>query len=175
MYICWVLLLLYCRLDADHTCHILHPGPFRSYAVLQYSLTQDFYLAALDCSNAYFGPCFQTLTNRPAVHRDEHTHLQPCLPAHQGSCLCVSSRQDVELVEMSILGLQGLISKFGASSPEVEAAKQVVFVALTWGMQSLDQAFSGDLTFQVSASDIRVTSESPIPVRVAKTLPRLRL
>lgn len=62
---------------------------------------------------------------------------------------------------MSILGLQGLISKFGASSPEVEAAKQVVVVALTWGLQSLDQAFSGDLTFQVSVFNISVTFAPP--------------
>ncbi|MEW5311322.1 MAG: hypothetical protein WDW38_003049 [Sanguina aurantia] len=62
--------------------------------------------------------------------------------------------QDVELVEMSILGLQGLISRFGASSPEVEAAKQVVFTALTWGMQSLDEAFSGDVTLQVNCLDM---------------------
>ncbi|MEW5300210.1 MAG: hypothetical protein WDW36_003156 [Sanguina aurantia] len=65
-----------------------------------------------------------------------------------------ATHRDVELVEMSILGLQGLVSRFGASSPEVEAAKQVVFTALTWGMQSLDEAFSGDVTLQVNCLDM---------------------
>eukprot|EP00197_Chlamydomonas_leiostraca_P007208 CAMPEP_0202865466 /NCGR_PEP_ID=MMETSP1391-20130828/6069_1 /ASSEMBLY_ACC=CAM_ASM_000867 /TAXON_ID=1034604 /ORGANISM="Chlamydomonas leiostraca, Strain SAG 11-49" /LENGTH=350 /DNA_ID=CAMNT_0049545313 /DNA_START=21 /DNA_END=1073 /DNA_ORIENTATION=+ len=55
--------------------------------------------------------------------------------------------EDVQVMEMTMLGLQGLADQQLASS------KQAVSQLLSWAVQQLDEAFGGEVTFQVATFD----------------------
>jgi hypothetical protein len=53
---------------------------------------------------------------------------------------------------MSLVGLQGLASKYGADAKAVSAGKAATQQLLSWALQQLDEVFDGDVTMQVRVS-----------------------
>ncbi|GFR52728.1 hypothetical protein Agub_g15282 [Astrephomene gubernaculifera] len=59
------------------------------------------------------------------------------------------AQEEVEVYEVSLMGLRALINKYGQDSPEVSAAKAAVMQLLDWAVNSLDAAYAGDIMYQV--------------------------
>lgn len=59
--------------------------------------------------------------------------------------------QDLQVFEVTMLGLQGLSGSYGAEAKEVVAAKAAMRQLLSWSVQTLDAALDGDVTFQARA------------------------
>ncbi|EFJ43045.1 hypothetical protein VOLCADRAFT_106980 [Volvox carteri f. nagariensis] len=60
-------------------------------------------------------------------------------------------QNDVELYEISIMGMHALINKYGQDSPEVFAATSAVVKLLKWAVEALDAVYDGDTVYQVLA------------------------
>ncbi|GLI68550.1 hypothetical protein VaNZ11_013012 [Volvox africanus] len=58
-------------------------------------------------------------------------------------------QDDVELYEVSIMGLRSLKDKYGEGSPEVFAATAALQKLLKWVVEGLDAAYDGDTVYQV--------------------------
>lgn len=57
--------------------------------------------------------------------------------------------QDTELYELNVMGLHGVEKKYGADSAEAAGARSAVVQLLLWAVQQLDEAYSGDVVYQV--------------------------
>lgn len=64
-----------------------------------------------------------------------------------------AQQQDVQVYELTLLGLQGLAAAYGAGSKELVAATNAVKSLLASAVASLDKAFSRDLVYQVATFD----------------------
>ncbi|KXZ48950.1 hypothetical protein GPECTOR_24g240 [Gonium pectorale] len=58
-------------------------------------------------------------------------------------------QDDVELYEVSLMGLHGLVAKQGADSAAATAATNAVLRLLRWAVESIDAAYGGDAVYQV--------------------------
>ncbi|KAG2491316.1 hypothetical protein HYH03_010322 [Edaphochlamys debaryana] len=63
----------------------------------------------------------------------------------------LGTQEDVELYEVSVMGLRALVTKYGPGSPAAEAAKAAVQRLIKWAVESLDAAYQGDVVYQILA------------------------
>lgn len=80
---------------------------------------------------------------------------------------CVLCAQDVQMMEMTMLGLQGLAEQQLASS------KQAMAQMLSWAVKQLDEAFGGDVTFQVKCLSFMASLNVSNPLEAKSTVQSL--
>ncbi|GAX78820.1 hypothetical protein CEUSTIGMA_g6257.t1 [Chlamydomonas eustigma] len=58
--------------------------------------------------------------------------------------------QDIQILETTLLGLQGLEATYGPDSEVVISAREALCNLVKWAVSSLDESFKGDVTYQVT-------------------------
>ncbi|KAL6746170.1 hypothetical protein V8C86DRAFT_1562677 [Haematococcus lacustris] len=64
-----------------------------------------------------------------------------------------SQPEDLQLMQITMLGLQGLSSTYGSESKQVQASTAATKQMLKWAVSTLDSLYDGDVTFQVALFD----------------------
>ncbi len=64
----------------------------------------------------------------------------------------VKQQSDVQLLEISVLGLRGVVTKHGEDAPQANAARAALLQLLNWAVERLDAAYGGDVVYQASTA-----------------------